>query len=242
MKGSPGEATPTRSSPALRATPTKSGSRKAATSTTTGGAPAQERKLRTQGRKTLRKLLDAAITVFERRGYHAARVDDIVKVAKTSHGTFYLYFANKEDLFRALLADVTDEMTALSQSLGPVGPGKAGYDELRAWLSRFFDLYQRYHPVIRAWTESEVGDPSLSRLGVNVLGGLVQDLTVRITEVGPVAGIDPLVAATATVAMVERFSYYVVSRNLTLDPVESLDTMTTMLHVGAFGGARRRGR
>jgi AcrR family transcriptional regulator len=242
MKGPSGEVTPTRSTPSPRATPSKSRTRKAGTSTTTGGAPAQERKLRTQGRKTLRKLLDAAITVFEKRGYHAARVDDIVKVAKTSHGTFYLYFANKEDLFRALLADVTGEMTALSQSLGPVGSSKSGYDELRAWLSRFFDLYEHYHPVIRAWTESEVGDPALSRLGVNALGALVYDLTVRISEVGPVVGIDPVVAATATVAMVERFSYYVVSRNLGLDREQALDTMTTMLHVGVFGGARRRGR
>jgi AcrR family transcriptional regulator len=244
MKGSPGEATPARSTPTPTSTPTpaKARVRKALTSTTTGGAPAQERKLRTQGRKTLRRLLDAAITVFERRGYHAARVDDIVKVAKTSHGTFYLYFANKEDLFRALLADVTDEMTALSQSLGPIGSSKAGYDELRAWLSRFFDLYEHYHPVIRAWTESEVGDPALSRLGVNVLGGLVQVLTVRISEVGPAVGIDPVVAATAAVAMVERFSYYVVSRNLGMDRGAALDTLTTMLHVGVFGGTRRRER
>ena len=29
-----------------------------------------------------------------------------MKVAKTSHGTFYLYFANKEDLFRTLTADM----------------------------------------------------------------------------------------------------------------------------------------
>src|SRR5438105_14992895 len=85
---------------------------------TRGGVPAQERELRAQGKKTMRKLLDAAMVVFERRGYHAARVDDIVKVARTSHGTFYLYFSNKEDLFRALLADVTEEVNALSETLG----------------------------------------------------------------------------------------------------------------------------
>src|SRR5215469_17737456 len=68
------------------------------------GEPASKRALRTQGRKTMRKLLDAAMVVFNRRGYHAARVDDIVKVARTSHGTFYLYFSNKEDLLRALVA------------------------------------------------------------------------------------------------------------------------------------------
>src|SRR5438105_8969940 len=99
-----------------------------------GGAPAQERELRAQGKKTMRKLLDAAMEVFDRRGYHAARVDDIVKVANTSHGTFYLYFANKEDLFRALLADASAEMNALARTLGPVGPGVDGRDELREWL------------------------------------------------------------------------------------------------------------
>src|SRR5438128_6342004 len=120
-----------------------------------GGAPAQERELRAQGKKTMRKLLDAAMVVFDRRGYHAARVDDIVKVARTSHGTFYLYFANKEDLFRALLADVTEDVRGLADSLGPVGPGEDGYRELRGWLARFCDLYVHYGPVIRAWTEAE---------------------------------------------------------------------------------------
>src|SRR5437660_12891034 len=98
---------------------------------TRGGAPAQERELRAQGKKTMRKLLDAAMVVFEKRGYHAARVDDIVKVAKTSHGTFYLYFANKEDLFRALVADVAEEMTTLADSLGDVRSDESGFTELR---------------------------------------------------------------------------------------------------------------
>src|ERR671934_2065880 len=122
-----------------------------ATAGSRGGTPAQERELRAQGKKTMRKLLDAAMTVFERRGYHAARVDDIVKVARTSHGTFYLYFANKQDLFRALLADVATEVATLARSLGPVGADASGYDELRGWLARFVALYEHYGPVIRAW-------------------------------------------------------------------------------------------
>src|SRR5438552_18409138 len=102
---------------------------------TRGGAPAQERELRAQGKKTMRKLLDAAMTVLEKRGYHAARVDDIVKVARTSHGSFYLYFAKKEDLFRALLTDVAEEVAALSETLGPLTPAGARSTELRGWLS-----------------------------------------------------------------------------------------------------------
>src|SRR6266568_7793934 len=102
--------------------------RKVTASVTRGGAPAQERKLRSQGKETLRRLLDAGMATFEKRGYHAARVDDIVKVAKTSHGTFYLYFANKEDLFRALATDAGTEMLELTGELGPIGPDEAGYD------------------------------------------------------------------------------------------------------------------
>src|SRR3954467_9223583 len=104
--------------------PRKQAAKRPALAAVRGGGPAQERELRAQGRKTMRKLLDAGMTVFERRGYHAARVDDIVKLAKTSHGTFYLYFANKEDLFRALLTDAAGELTALSESLGDIGPGE----------------------------------------------------------------------------------------------------------------------
>jgi AcrR family transcriptional regulator len=229
----------------MNARPVRAPSRRAApsrtpTSTSVGGAPAQERKLRTQGKKTLRKLLDAAMIVFEKRGYHAARVDDIVKVAKTSHGTFYLYFANKEDLFRALLADVSDEMTQLSEQLPSIAPTKVGYDELRSWLGHFFDLYARYYPVIRAWTESEVGDSDLGELGVNVLGGFANALTERVAEVDPPVMTNPNIAAVAMVAMIERFSYYVLSRSLDVDRDELLDTLTGILHVGLFAGSRRR--
>src|SRR3954449_5915251 len=86
------------------------------------GAPASGRELRARGQRTVRKLLDAGIDVFGSKGYFPARVDDIVKVAKTSHGTFYLYFTNKEDLFRALVLDVTEEIGALVESLGPLTP------------------------------------------------------------------------------------------------------------------------
>lgn len=205
-----------------------------------GGAPAQERELRAQGKKTMRKLLDAAMVVFEKRGYHAARVDDIVKVARTSHGTFYLYFANKEDLFRALLTDVADEVTALSETLGPVGPDDAGYRELRAWLVRFSDLYVHYGPVIRAWTEAEVEGDDVGRMGEQLLTNVAATLIDRIDEANPNGSFDPQVAALATVAMIERLHYYLLSRQLGVERDDLLDTLTTVLHVGVFGGSRRK--
>jgi AcrR family transcriptional regulator len=79
----------------------------------------------------MRKLLDAGAQIFADRGYHAARVDDIVKIAKTSHGTFYLYVANKEDLFRALATEVAEEMVGLAEALPPIAADESGYRQLR---------------------------------------------------------------------------------------------------------------
>jgi AcrR family transcriptional regulator len=214
--------------------------RKVTASVTRGGAPAQERKLRSQGKETLRRLLDAGMTTFDKRGYHAARVDDIVKVAKTSHGTFYLYFANKEDLFWALISDVTEEMTALSASLGPIGAGRKGYDELRSWLDKFWDLYRRYAPVIRAWTEAETNDSEMGAFGTQVLSRFGRRLADRIREADHSTGVDPDIAAIAMVAMIERFNYYAVTRAIDIDRTQILDTLATILHVGVFGGRGSR--
>src|SRR5256714_8783150 len=185
-----------------------------------GGAPAQERELRARGKRTMRKLLDAGMMVFAARGYHAARVDDIVKVARTSHGTFYLYFANKEDLFRALLTDVAEEVASLSDTLGPVGPDEAGYRELRGWLGRFSDMYVHYGPVIRAWTEAEVEGADVGRMGEEVLTTVATALVTRIGQANDPAhsnfgeDFDPQVAALSTFAMTERVHYYLLSRQI----------------------------
>src|SRR3954452_23790707 len=144
------------------------------------GSPAEGRELRARGQRTVRKLLEAGIQVFGAKGYHAARVDDIVKVAKTSHGTFYLYFANKEDLFRALVLDVTEEMGALVERLGPLAATDESYEMLRGWLVDFGDLNRRYGPVIKAWTEAEIDASEFGRLGANVLGDFVVKLGQRI--------------------------------------------------------------
>ena len=205
-----------------------------------GGAPAQERELRAQGRKTMRKLLDAGMVVFERRGYHAARVDDIVKVAKTSHGTFYLYFSNKEDLFRALLADVARELTDLAESLpDKIAPGADGYAALREWIARFIDIYDHYGPVIRAWTEAETEDSDLGRLGNEVTGEFAGAIIGRLSNAA-VDVANPQLAAMAAIAMIERFNYYVQSRDVKAERDEVLDTLTAILHAGVFGGRRRK--
>jgi len=195
------------------------------------GPPAQSRELRAQGRKTMRRLLDAGMRVFADRGFHAARVDDIVRSARTSHGTFYLYFTNKEDLLRALATECGHEISALADTLGPVGRDADGYLELRAFLGRFFGTYRRYGPVIRAWMEGHVDDREVGALGVRSFTDIANALDRRIREAGAPSG---AASISALMALLERFAYFLVSRRLDFEADAMLDTVTHIVHRGFF--------
>jgi AcrR family transcriptional regulator len=192
------------------------------------------REMRAQGRKTMRRLLDAGMRVFADRGFHAARVDDIVRAARTSHGTFYLYFTNKEDLLRALATECAHDLSALAGTLGPVGPDAAGYAELRGFLGRFFATYRRYGPVIRAWMEGHVDDRAVSALGVQSFTDIATALGRRMHEAGT-DGDDASVQA--LMAMLERYAYFLVSRRLDFDTDAMLDTVTHLVHRGFFAAS-----
>jgi AcrR family transcriptional regulator len=181
------------------------------------------------------KLLDAGMAVLAERGYHAARVDDVVRKAKTSHGTFYLYFANKEDLFRALAHECADEMRGLAAELGPVTPDPAGYEQLRTWLARFMATYQRYGAVIRAWMEDQVADRALVALGLDAFADIASSLVRRLREAAVDHVADPELAAAALLAMVERLMYFATSRPVGIPDDALLDTLAGMVHRGFFG-------
>ena len=52
-----------------------------------------------------REICSAALDVFAEKGFAAARLDEIARRAGVSKGTLYLYFKDKEDLFRAVVRD-----------------------------------------------------------------------------------------------------------------------------------------
>ncbi len=186
----------------------------------------------------MRRLLDAGLRVFAKRGYHSARVDDIVRAARTSHGTFYLYFANKEDLLRALAVECAHDLTDLAGAIGPIGPDDEGYAELRTFIGRFLDTYRRYGPVIRAWMEDQVGDRDVDRLGVKAFTAIGDRLGRRMREAGVAFPANEQAAVGALMAMLERFSYGIASRRVTDDDETMLDTLTTIVHRGFFGATR----
>ncbi|MET3131124.1 AcrR family transcriptional regulator [Oxalobacteraceae bacterium GrIS 1.11] len=51
------------------------------------------------------ELLAAALDLFVERGFASTRLEDVARRAGVSKGTLYLYFANKEELFKAVVRE-----------------------------------------------------------------------------------------------------------------------------------------
>ena len=164
----------------------------------------------TRSARTRRRLLDGALAAIDDRGFHATRVDDIVRHAGVSHGAFYLYFNDKQELFRILAAEAAEDMIARVAVLG-ADPRPAGED-LVDWLEGFVDGYRRHGAVFRAWMEDHARDRSLHRLAKDAFARVVDDMgrSVDTTALGPLGPV-------ALLALIERFTYFAISRDLKVD-------------------------
>jgi AcrR family transcriptional regulator len=158
--------------------------------------PALDRTLREQGRLLRERLLAGAVDVFVGRGYHDTRVDDIVDAAGVSHGSFYRYFANKEELFRELAASAANAMLDLLDQLTDADSGAR-----QDWAEQWFDTYAGNGAIFGIWAEQSPGAEDFGGLGTDVA------MAVRNRLSGLLAGRsggDPDVDAIAMLALLEQ--------------------------------------
>jgi AcrR family transcriptional regulator len=102
-------------------------------------ADADETTLLTErGQRTRGRLVAAARTVFERDGFHEARVTDISREAGVAHGTFYTYFDTKLDAFREVILRMqADSMRARDQMPAASSPRERIARANRAYLDGY---------------------------------------------------------------------------------------------------------
>ena len=93
------------------------------------------RRLAKQGRaqETIAVVLEAAAQVLEREGYARATTNRIAEVGGVSVGTIYQYFANKDELFDALIRREIDGLQSLLRDVTP-DPRETLADALRSLL------------------------------------------------------------------------------------------------------------
>jgi len=126
-----------------------------------------------------RLLLDAAVRVFARKGYHAARVGDIAEEAGVAYGLLYHYFSSKEEVLRNVFRETWRALIATIESV------ERGEDTPREQLRKVAEI------LLRSWKR----DPDLVRV-----------LVLEVTRSQLLAGeMDEIVASFAVIqAIVER--------------------------------------
>jgi len=146
------------------------------------------------------QILNAALVEFGERGLAAARLEDIAKRAGLSKGTIYLYFPNKEALFREMVRHTVvtklEESERIFETIN-VSATQTLIDFMRRYWgfirsSQFAPLFRLIHAEIHNF-------PDLARFyGEEVVmrgHRLIASIISRGIESGEFRAIDPFVAA-----------------------------------------------
>jgi len=96
------------------------------------------------------ELLDAARSVFSRKGFHDATIDDVAREAGVAKGTVYLYFESKQEIYLAALRDgietLIQEMRAEAAKAGPADVRLKGLIGVKvAFFDKHRDFFHIFH-------------------------------------------------------------------------------------------------
>lgn len=110
------------------------------------------------------QILAVARDVFAKRGYHAAKIEDIVAAAGIARGTFYLYFEDK----RAIFEEIVDRTIArLGMAIVRVDPHDAGRtvaDQVRENIRRIVRILLEDRATTKILLSDALGvDPAFDR-------------------------------------------------------------------------------
>jgi AcrR family transcriptional regulator len=145
------------------------------------------------------RILDAAFTVFSRRGYREAGVDEVGRQAETSKGGVYFHFPSKESLFLELLRTTADRL------VGKVERAIAGIEDpverADVALRTVLEVFAGHRTMARLFLIDAVGAGSafqaeLQRLHERFSALIAEQLAAAVEE-GSIPPVDTVVAATA---------------------------------------------
>lgn len=176
-----------------------------------------------RGQRTRSRLLTASAQVFAHRGYHRTRVEDIVNAAETSHGTFYLYFGSKQEVFEILVVQIVADLSAVADTFPTLSENQAVHE----WLQKFDSVYKANLTFLRTWVEAEIASEEIGRLGAGLVNRFTRALTERLC-VTP-SGLAPTPTAVILISMIERMEYYVHTQAIAATPAEATITLAKVI-------------
>ncbi|RJF92296.1 TetR/AcrR family transcriptional regulator [Noviherbaspirillum saxi] len=200
-------------------------------------------KARWQRRKNARRqeLLAAALELFEEKGYASTRLEDVVKRAGVSKGTFYLYFVNKEELFTMVVRENLAEAIEYTRDDIPEFSGHSA-DLLRCFISGWWQRVSAPRvssiarlivaeagsfPELAAFYNEEVLERSVKLVSNIVARGIAQG---HFTSIGPASAAQALLSP-ILMLMICKSSLYPYN-DRAFDPESFIDSFIALILSG----------
>ncbi len=163
-----------------------------------------------KGVETRARLVAAAKEIFERDGFLDARISDIAEKAGLSHGSFYHYFESKEEVFREVVAEVDERLSAPMTNIildpnSPLSP----FDRIQEAMRIHLEAYRDEGRIMGVIEQVSRFDPEVATsrferqlVGLNEVADSIRSLQRR----GLIdQRLDPTITAAALGAMTRRF-------------------------------------
>jgi AcrR family transcriptional regulator len=178
------------------------------------------------------QLLDVALEVFARSGYHDTSMNDVAEAAGVTKPVLYQHFESKRELFQALLDAVGARMlsaitAATAEATDPRAQTERGFRAYFRWVAEDHDAF------MLLYGGASRRDQEFSRAVRRVTNGMVQAIAPLIA-----ADIDDehrLTLAHAIVGLAEGASRRLVERGEDFDPDETARQVSDLAWAGLRG-------
>lgn len=181
------------------------------------------------------QILDVALEVFARTGYHGTSMNDVAEAAGVTKPVLYQHFESKRELYRALLDEVgTRLLAAISKGAGEAADGRAQTE--RGFRAYFRWVASDHAAFLLLYGGGSRRDEEFSRAVREVTAGAARAIAPLIT-----ADIDDehrLTLAHALVGLAEGASRRLVERGDAFDPDELARQVSELAWAGLRGVTR----
>ncbi len=110
------------------------------------------------------QILMHARDVFAKRGYHAAKIEDIVLAAGVARGTFYLYFDDKRAIFEEIVDRFLARIGIAILRVDPRDPGRTVADQIKENIRRIVGILLEDRSTTKIFLSDAVGiDPAFDQ-------------------------------------------------------------------------------
>jgi AcrR family transcriptional regulator len=199
------------------------------------------------------QLLIHARDVFAKRGYHAAKIDEIVAAAGVARGTFYLYFEDKRTIFEEIVDRTIARLGMAILRVDPHDTARSVADQVRENIRRIVGLLLEDPATTKILLSDALGvDPAFDRKLLSFFdeiaklleGSLIDGQKLKIVAKG-----DPRLYAYLTMGALREVLVQTVARGASYDDEELVEAIFGFLSSGYLrmgdgtsGASPRRGK